>query len=103
MLNANVQRNRVLVLELVGRERLRAGRSRLHVDSTRHLLVEVEPHDFGRERQVLDRSPAGDHAELCSVEVRIAGEVSTESAGWCQSKSCKGGAVVRAGIADRSV
>ena len=34
--------------------------------------------DFGRERQVLDRGPAGDDAELRDVEVRVAAEVGAE-------------------------
>jgi len=35
----------------------------------------MEPHDFSRERQVLDGSPARNHTELRHVEVRIAGEI----------------------------
>src|SRR6267378_8320170 len=31
----------------------------------------MEPLDFARERQVLDRGPAGDHAELRDVEVGV--------------------------------
>lgn len=33
----------------------------------------MEPLGFGRERQVLDGSPAGEHPELGDVEIRIAG------------------------------
>src|SRR5712671_2372421 len=69
-LNADVQSHSVLVLELVGGDRLRS-RRRQH-RSTSEVLVEVEPHYFGRERQVLDGSPAGDHTELRDVVVRVA-------------------------------
>src|SRR5262245_47640985 len=54
-LSADVERNGVLVLVLVHRVRLRR-----HVGERRGagvLLVEVEPHDFRREGQVLDGSP----------------------------------------------
>src|SRR6266403_4785927 len=79
-LNADVQADGVLVLELVGAGSGRAGAVGLRLDAghsgnTRELLVEVEPHDFSRERQVLDRSPAGDYAELRHVEVRVAAVV----------------------------
>src|SRR6266481_894030 len=70
-LNADVQSHSVLVLELVGGDRLRS-RRRQH-RSTSEVLVEVEPHYFGRERQVLDGSPAGDHTELRDVVVGVAG------------------------------
>jgi hypothetical protein len=36
-------------------------------------LAQVGPHRFGREREVRDRSPSGDHTNLGDVEVRIAG------------------------------
>src|SRR5258708_7352879 len=80
-LNADVQADGVLVLELVGAGSGRAGAVGLRLDAghsgnTRELLVEVEPHDFSRERQVLDRSPAGDEAELIDVVVRVARIVS---------------------------
>ena len=64
---------RILVLELVERDRFR--RSCSEDRAARHFLVEVSPHHFGRERQVLDGSPAGDHAELRDVEVGIASVV----------------------------
>src|SRR5258705_7718759 len=72
-LNADVQSHGVLVLDLVDRCRLRSRRR--NERSTTKILVEVEPHYFGRERQVLDRSPAGDHTELRDVEVRVAVEI----------------------------
>src|SRR5258705_6746307 len=72
-LNANVQSHRVLVLELVDLDRLRSRRRQRR--STTEILVEVEQHYFGRERQVLDRSPAGDNTELRDVEVRVAAEI----------------------------
>src|SRR5205085_6561868 len=79
-LNADVERDGVLVLELVDRARLRSARTtgnrRSRSGQARavaHPLVEVEPLDFRRERQVLDGGPTGDHAELSRVEVRIAG------------------------------
>src|ERR1700751_4422353 len=73
-LNADVQIDRVLVLELVSRDRLRSRRrdARDGTGNTRELLVEVEPADFSRERQVLDRGPAGDKAQLIDVVVRVA-------------------------------
>src|SRR5262249_3356801 len=75
-LHANLQQDGVLVLELVGcgwlrrarRERREAG---VATDAA-HLLVEVEPLDFRRERQVLDGGPAGSHAELRHVEAGVA-------------------------------
>src|SRR6185312_11730941 len=47
----------------------------------RHLLVEMEPLHFGRERQVLDRGPAGNDAKLRDVEVGVAGVVARSVAG----------------------
>src|SRR6266850_3999557 len=72
-LGANLQRYRVLVLELVDRRGFRSGGTKNR--GTCKLLVEVEPLDFGRERQVLDRGPAGNHTELRNVEVRVTTEV----------------------------
>src|SRR5712664_2994928 len=69
-LSANVEGHGVLVLILVEGRRL--GSHWSQSGGAGELLVEVEPHHFGRERQVLDRSPAGDHAELRDVEVRVA-------------------------------
>src|SRR6267378_7658224 len=68
-LNANVERNGVLILELVNCVRLRrkSGEER----GTSELLVEVEPLDFSRERQVLDGGPTGHEAQLIDVEVRV--------------------------------
>jgi hypothetical protein len=68
-LGANLQRDRVLILEFVERCRLRRGRRKGR--AARHILIEVEPLDFARERQVFDRRPAGEHAELGDVEVRV--------------------------------
>src|SRR5437868_3322069 len=79
-LSANVEGHGVLVLELVGdATRLRSTRSSSRRDGAGVLLIEVGPHDFRRERQVLDRSPAGNQAELRHVEVRVAAEVGTDS------------------------
>src|SRR5207244_601965 len=80
-LNADVERDGVLVLELVDGGRLRStgadtrnNTTRTHTrGGARILLVEVEPLDFRRERQVLDGGPTSDHTELRRVEVRIAG------------------------------
>src|SRR5204862_3675932 len=72
-LSANVQEHSALVLELVEGGRLRS-RHRQN-GSARELLVEEERADFSRERQVLDGSPAGDHANLSDVEVRVTGVV----------------------------
>src|SRR5438874_642749 len=72
-LGANLQRNRILVLELIDRGGLWSGGPQHR--GTGELLVEVEPHDFSRERQILDRSPAGNHTELRDVEVGVAGEI----------------------------
>src|ERR1700675_3606890 len=80
-LNANVQADRALILELVDRDRLRStgadarghtGR-RNNTGGSGELLVEEEAQDFGRERQVLDRGPTGDHTEHRDVEVGVAG------------------------------
>ena len=72
-LNANVQEDRALVLELVHGYRLRSCDSRTdRADSARELLVEEERTDFTRERQVLDGSPTGDNANLSNVVVRVA-------------------------------
>src|SRR5215213_8400644 len=92
-LSANVQEHSALIAELVGGIRLRAGRTRRRRHRTCHLLVEEERTDFSRERQVLDRSPAGDRTDHRGIEVRIAGEVATESA--TRYRGCKGGTVVR--------
>src|ERR1700741_2748024 len=78
-LSADVERNGVLVLELVGGVRLRR-----HVGERRsagELLVEPEVHDFRRERQVLDRSPASYNTNLIDVEVGVAGVVSRLGSG----------------------
>src|SRR6266702_7193719 len=72
-LSANVEGHGVLVLEHINRRRLRSSRGRER--RTGELLVEGGPHDFGRERQVLDRSPAGHDADLGDVEVRVTAEV----------------------------
>ena len=72
-LRAKLKLERILVLELVERDRFR--RSCSEDRAARHFLVEVSPHHFGRERPVLDGSPAGDHAELRDVEVGIASVV----------------------------
>src|SRR3954453_8314776 len=71
-LGAQLQQERVLILELVDGRGLRRGRAEGRYAC--ELLVEVEPLPFSRERQVLDRGPAGEQAELRHVEVRIAGE-----------------------------
>jgi hypothetical protein len=68
-LGTELQQKRILVLELI--ESCRLGGCRCKHRTARHLLVEVEPLDFGRERQILDGSPAGNHAKLGDVEVRI--------------------------------
>src|SRR5215510_167774 len=88
-LNADVQADSVLVLELV--PGLRLGSRRGEDGTASQLLVEIEVQDFGRERQVLDRSPAGDHADLRDVEVRVAAEVGAE-----RCKACAG-----EGLADK--
>src|ERR1700709_2505234 len=80
-LSADVERDGVLVTELIAsalsRTGLRSCRSK--GSRTGELLVEVEPEDFGRERQVLDRSPAGDQAQHRDVVVRITGEIRAHS------------------------
>src|SRR5438270_9734840 len=78
-LSADVKREHVLIGELVasalGSTRLRSGRSQS--SGTLELLVEVEPEAFDRERQVLDRGPAGDQAEHRDVVIRITDEIRT--------------------------
>src|SRR5258708_9786980 len=80
-LNAATKREGSLVLVLVasalGRTGLRSCRSKS--GGAGELLVEVEPNELSRERQVLDRSPAGDCTELRYVEVRVADEVAANS------------------------
>src|SRR6266481_754170 len=71
-LRANLQQERILVLELVDGRGL--GSRRAQGRDTREFLVEVEPLNFGRERQVLDWGPAGKKTELRDVVVRVAGE-----------------------------
>ena len=78
-LNADVQGDRILVLEVVLRDRL--GSRRCESRRPGELLVEVEVEDFRRERQVRDRSPAGDKAHHRDVEVGVAAEVRTEAGG----------------------
>src|SRR5258708_11860052 len=66
------------------------------------LLVELEVLDFGRERQVLDRSPTGDHADLEGVEVGVTGVANTLT----RMAESKGRAILtlRSGqIADRAI
>src|ERR1700744_1956305 len=80
-LNANVERNRVLVLVAVERGRLtgRRGEGR----TTGEALVQMGPDGFRREGQVLDGGPPGDRAEFRDAEVRVAGvgAVQTGNAG----------------------
>src|SRR5712664_475252 len=92
-LSANVEGHGVLVLELVDSRGL--GSRRAQDSRTSELLVEVGPHDFGRERQVLDRSPASDHADLGDVEVRITAVV-------CAGERNSGGGKGRAHVELRS-
>ena len=80
-LGANLQQERVLILELVERGRLRSGRRECR--AARHLLVEMEPLHFARERQVLDGCPAEVGAELRDVEVGIAGVVACSVSDQC--------------------
>src|SRR6202011_2869153 len=87
-LNAKLELYRVLVLELVDGRRL--GSRRAESGNTGELLVEVEPHDFGRERQVLDGSPSGDHTELRDVEVRVTGV----SSSLTRATDCVGEAIL---------
>ena len=79
---------RILVLERVERDRFR--RSCSEDRATGHFLVEVGPHHFGREREVLDGSPAGDRAELRDVEVGIAGVVAGRVADRCLTRMAGG-------------
>src|ERR1043165_2827107 len=85
-LSANVQEHSALVLELVHSGRL--GSRGCRTDSAGELLVEEERADFSRERQVLDGSPASDHAYLGNVEVRVARIV-------CRCRSDSAGVEVR--------
>src|SRR4051812_46022121 len=80
-LSADVEREHVLVGELVASALSRTGLRSCRSEGSRtgELLVEVEPHDFSRERQVLDGSPAGDQTELRYVEVRITDEIRANS------------------------
>lgn len=90
---ADLEQDGVLILELVERVRLRRGR-REH-RGTRHLLVEVEPLDFARERQVLDGCPPEVGAELRDVKVGVTGVGAGRSADQCLARMAggEGGAV----------
>src|SRR5712664_536923 len=72
-LSANVEGHGVLVLVLIDGRRL--GSRRGQDSRTSELLVEGGPQDFGRERQILDGSPAGNKTKHRDVEVRITGEI----------------------------
>src|SRR5882757_9678470 len=90
-LDADVDGDGVLVLEFVGAGSGRAGAVGLRLDAghaggARELLVEAEVHDFSRERQVLDRSPAGNRTDLEYVVVRVAGVVCR----LARSTACRG-------------
>src|SRR4051794_23729756 len=63
--------HRVLILEFVKRCWFWSGRREYR--TARHFLIEMKPLHLGRERQVLDRHPAGRNSELRNVEVGIAG------------------------------
>src|SRR3954454_18626051 len=71
-LSAEGQGNGVLILQLVGCKRLarRTGRSN-GANDTRILLVDTGPGNVSRERQVLDRGPAGDETHRADGEVRV--------------------------------
>ena len=69
-LGTKLKEDGVLILELVPRRRL--GSRRAENGRALELLVKVEPLDFRRQGQALDRRPAGDGAELRDVEVGIA-------------------------------
>ena len=73
-LSANVERDRVLVLELI-ESRSACGAAGVERSGTREPLVETRAHHFTRERQVLDRRPAGDRTHLVDGVVRVAAEV----------------------------
>src|SRR6478735_2759924 len=55
----------------------------------------MEPLDFARERQVLDRGPAGNDAKLRDVEVGVTGVVAGGITGECLTRVAggEGGAV----------
>src|SRR5581483_6068298 len=77
--NANVERNGVLVLQLVSNAtRLRSTRATSGEHGAAVPLVETHPQDFRRERQVLDGGPAGDRADHVDGEVGVADEVSRD-------------------------
>ena len=87
-LGPKLQRNRILILEFVHRGRLRRGRRQRRRSGK--TLIEMKPHDFGRERQIFDRDPAGNHAELRNVEVRIAGVGDSQPRNGCAIGSAVG-------------
>jgi hypothetical protein len=94
-LSANVERDRVLVLELVDRARLRSRRCQNRCAS--EVLVEAGVHHFGRERQVLDGGPAGDATHLEHREVGVAAKVRRLCTGAGSVRiavSCLGRAIV---------
>ena len=75
---ADVQADRVLILERVSRRRLGCGR-REERGAGKH-LIEMRVEDLRGEGQVLDRDPAGDDADLADVEIRIADIVGARNA-----------------------
>src|SRR5258708_8245286 len=92
-LSANVEGHGVLVLG-VGGGRWVGGR-RGERGGAGEILIEVGGHGFGRERQVLDRSPAGDHTKLRYVVVRVAAEIR----GSIRGRQLVAGDVIRAVLA----
>src|SRR6478752_6545887 len=82
-LNANVEGQRALVVKSVGLGWLRS--TRAEDRTTEVVLAEHEVQQFRRQRQVLDRIPAGDRADLADVEVRVA-SVGHAEAGMRESK-----------------
>src|ERR1700750_436578 len=71
-LNAKIERNRVLVLERVDVVGGLAVADR-ECAETAEALLQMHPDRLGRERQVLDRGPTGDHTQFRSSVVRVAG------------------------------
>ncbi len=61
----------LLVLEIVGASIDREGASHRTGHRSPHVAIELGVHDFVREGQVLDRSPAGGHADFSQGEARI--------------------------------
>src|SRR3954454_25075759 len=97
-LSAEDHGDRVLVLQFVNRGRLSGNNVRDEANRTGVLLVEVGPGDVSRERQVLDRGPAGDDTELADGE----GRVTTRHTGQAAEHAASTAGAAEGGLGQRA-